>query len=292
VGKKQQIQGDLDDVEALLEIITVLKDVSTNKFFVLGQAKESLQKFLETFLIYFNLLGSIETSCVLVKNSNPQATDIVVIASESGFMSQLNGRVITAAMREYQKFPGAQVVLVGRKIADKCKDMGMNLAYVIPMPSSADPYEIAIQLREYLVNRILDGHCGRVICVYVWAKSFQLLKTRMIRLLPVEELLSDEGSENPTKSERQKFILESKIDGIMKVLADLWVSSRLYEILQDTKLAEAAAQAQQLESSMESLSKEKKGLAMSLKSAQKGDLNKAMREVFTSTSIIKSRQRR
>ncbi len=301
MGKKQQIKGDLDDVEALLEIITVLKDVSTNRFFAFAQAKESLQNFLEAFLVYFNLLGPVKTNCPLVKNLNTKSTTIVLVTSDSSFMSQLNARACNAAFQEYQKFPGAHVLLIGRKAVDKCKMMGMTVAHVIDMTDRHDRYTIAIQLREYLVDRILKGESGRVVCVYVWAKSFNILKPRMIRLLPVEELLSGEedaqgtaegGLEKEKTINEMPFILESKVDGIMKVLADLWVSSRLFEVLQDTRLAEAAAQAQQLEQSMESLSKEKKGLALGLKKAQKGDLNKAMREVFVSSSIIKGRQGR
>ena len=132
-------------------------------------------------------------------------------------------------------------------------------------------------------------------CVCV-AKSFNILKPRVVTLLPAEELLGGEES-NAEETEKlgrveqraRKFIQESSIDGIMKVLADIWVSCRLYEILADTQLSEAAAQAQQLESSIEGLSKEKSQLMLSFKKAGREDLNKAMTEVFTASKVIRRR---
>ena len=73
----------------------------------------------------------------------------------------------------------------------------------------------------------------------------------------------------------------------MKVLADIWVSCRLFEMISDTKIAEAAAQAQQLEASMEGLSSEKKGLLLVLRKAVRSDLNKAMSEIFSASKVIR-----
>lgn len=298
MGKTARIKGDLDDVEALLEIISVLKDVSTNRFFVFAQQKEDLAKFLEVFLVFFEMLGSVETNCLLVRNNNPN-TDIVVITSESSFMSQFNSRVCSATAKEVEKYPGANVICVGWRGQDRLKALGLKVTQVyrdIEVPSR---YETALKIRDYLISRIVNGTTGRAICIYTWAKNFSVLKPRVVRLLPATELAAEEPEPGPAGPEGasakpgsrggRSFILESAVDGIMAVLADVWVSSRVYEVLSDTKLAETAAQAQQLESSIDGLSKEKSGLALSFKKAQRGDLNKAMREVFTSSKAVKKR---
>jgi F0F1-type ATP synthase gamma subunit len=295
MGKKAQIQGDLDDVEALLEIITVLKDVSTNRFFAFAQQKENLARFLEQFLYFFNMLEAAETNCELVRNQNP-ATDIVVVSSESSFMAQLNGRICNAAAKEAQKHPDSRVICVGWRAADKLKSLGLKIEKMYTNIDVPSRYDTAMRIRDFLIERVMSGRTGRALCIYTWAKSFNILKPRLVKLLPASELLGgeeEEGEEVGAAKSRKslQFIQESEIDGIMKVLADIWVSSRLFELLSDTKLAESAAQAQQLESSIESLSKEKKGLALGLKKAQRGDLNKAMREVFVSSSIAKGGRR-
>lgn len=287
-GKTTRIKGDLDDVEAILEIITILKDVSTNKFFAFAKKKENFGKFLEIFLIFFNMLESVKTSCPLVRNNNA-GTDIVVVTSEQSFMSQLNNRVCNAALKEYQKYPDAQILCVGQRGADKCRQLGMKLEKIYTNVETTGRYEIALSIRDYLIERIMSGASGKSLAVYIWAKSFNVLKPRVVKILPAEELLGGTGEEEDRYGTGRKFITESTIDGIMKVLADIWVSSRLFEMISDTQLSEAAAQAQQLESAIEGMSGDKKGLAMALRKSQRGDLNKAMREVFTSSSVVRKR---
>jgi len=287
-GKTTRIKGDLDDVEAILEIITILKDVSTNRFFAFAKKKENFGKFLEIFLIFFNMLESVKTSCPLVRNSNP-GTDIIIVTSEQSFMSQLNNRVCNAALKEYQKYPDAKILCVGQRGADKCRQLGMKLEKVYTNVEDKGRYEVALAIRDHLIERIMSGESGKSLAVYIWAKSFNVLKPRVVKLLPAEELLGGSGEEEDRLGTGRKFITESTIDGIMKVLADIWVSSRLFEMISDTQLSEAAAQAQQLESAIEGMSGEKKGLVMAVRKSQRSDLNKAMREVFTSSSVVRRR---
>lgn len=291
-GKTARVKGDLDDVEAILEIITILKDVSTNKFFTFAQQKADFTKFLQVFLMFFNMLESAETDCPLVRNDN-EKTDIVIITSEQSFMSQLNGKVCSAGLREFQKYPEAEVVLIGHRGVEKCEKMGMKLDKVYRDVDALGRYQVALSVRDHVIERMMSGAIGRVVVVYIWAKSFNVLKPRVVRLLPASELLGSEDDDDMAGGSGggPKFIQESSIDGIMKILADVWVSSRLYEMISDTQLAESAAQAQQLESAMEGLSKEKKGMVMAFKKSQRGDLNKAMREVFTSSSVCKRSRR-
>jgi len=294
-GKTARIKGDLDDIEAILEIITILKDVSTNRFFSFARKKEDFAKFLDIFLVFFGMLESVETDCPLVRNDNP-ATDIILITSEQSFMSQLNNRVAYACLREVEKYPDAHIYCVGHRGADKCRQLGLHLQKVYTDIDKTGRYEVALNLRDAVIDRVLAGESGRAICIYIWAKSFNVLKPRVVKLLPADELMggadNEDGAEESTGQSLQmrgKFISESSIDGIMKVLSDIWISCRLFEMISDSQLAEAAAQAQQLESAIESMSKDKKGMLLGFKKAQRGDLNKAMREVFTSSSCTRKR---
>ena len=297
MGKKMRIKGDLDDIGALLEIISILKDVSTNRFFAFSQQKMEFSKFLELFLLFFDRLEAMDTSCPLVRNPNP-GTDIIVITSDAGFMSQLNGRVCSAALREYQASKTPRVICVGVKGAAKLTALDMKVEKVFSSSDEVSRYDTALKIRDYTVERIMSGAAGRAVCIYTWPKSFNILKPRVVKLLPAAELIGGDEEEGPLpdaqkrKIRRQKdLILESSLDGIMKNLSDIWVASRLYEILTETKLAEAASQAQQLESAVESLGSEKKAMVVSFKKAGKDEINKAMREVFSSSSVIKAKRR-
>lgn len=309
MGKSTRIQGELIDVTALLEIIQVLKDVSQNRFFVFAQRKSNYMQFFEVFMRYFAMLGDVETNCPLISNKNT-GVDILSITSEQGFMSQLNGKVGSATFAEYNKNPGSRLICIGHRGAEKCRGLGMDVEKVFPS-GGVDRFDLAMQIRDFLIERIMSGKTGKAIIVYLWAKSFSVLKPRVVTLLPASELLgqpvegedikpetvpandeSDKNEEGAQAGSKFDFIQETNLDAIMMALADIWVHARIFEVVNDLQIVESAAQAQQLESAIEGLGDEKKSLSIGFKKAGREELNSAMREVFTSTSMMKSKARR
>ena len=301
MGKVTRIKGDMDDVDALLEILSVIKDVATNRFFSFAQRKANFRKFFETFLEFFQLVQNVETNCPLLKNDRPEVT-ILTIASDMAFMSQLNSRVASIAFQQYQKYPGATIVCMGRRCAERLKMLGVkNIDRIFTGDEFPERYILALALRDYLVDRVMTGKAGKVFIVHLWAKTFSIIKPRILTLLPASELvrtsggeMTDEGdavNEAEGAEDKIKLIMESDPDKMMKALADIWIHSRLFEIMADILIVESAVQAQQLESALESLGSEKKGLMTSFRKAGREELNKAMREVFTQSSVSKGPRR-
>ena len=66
MGKVTRLKGDLDDVDALLEIISVIKDVATNRFFTFAQRKANFQKFFEVFMDFFQIMQNVESKLLLL----------------------------------------------------------------------------------------------------------------------------------------------------------------------------------------------------------------------------------
>ena len=85
----------------------------------------------------------------------------------------------------------------------------------------------------------------------------------------------------------EKVINESDPVDVIGYLADMWIVCRLYEIMHDTQISESAAQSQQLEASVQRMKKDKKGIASAFAKAKKGDIDKSMREVFTSRMMTR-----
>ncbi|MBU9889901.1 MAG: F0F1 ATP synthase subunit gamma [Candidatus Omnitrophica bacterium] len=301
-GKVTRLKGDLDDVDALLEIISVIKDVATNRFFTFAQGKANFRKFFEVFLDFFRSVQNIETDCPLLRNNNPKVA-IVAIASDQSFMAQGNSRISSITLDQVQKNPGAKVVVLGRRCAEKMRIQGLaNIERVFVADQYPDRYALSLALRECIVDLVMSGQVGRVILIHLWAKTFSIIKPRILTLLPASELVTSKGDEDTgevpsSEGEEQlseasyKMILESSPEHIMKALADIWIHSRLYELASDILLVESAIQSQQLESAMESLGSEKKALLTSFRKAGRDELNKSMREVFTQTSFTKGPRR-
>ena len=297
MAKISRIQGDMDDVDALLEILSVIKDVATNRFFAFAQRKANFQTFFDMFMVFFREMQNIDVQCPLIKNDCPKVT-ILTIASDAGFMGQLNNRVSAIAFNHSLANPGSTISCLGRRCAERLKMLGVrNIDRIFTMAEFPDRYILSLAIRDYLVDRVISGKAGKVVIVHLWAKSFTIIKPRILTILPASELIKPGGGditegnvaaeETKGPEDKVKKIMEATPEKMMKALADIWIHARLFEIMADILLVEAAVQAQQLETALESLGSEKKALLTSFRKAGRDELNKATREVFTQTSVAK-----
>jgi F0F1-type ATP synthase gamma subunit len=300
MSKVTRIKGDLDDVDTLLEIISVIKDVATSRFFAFSAKKKNLQRFFDAFLEFLETVKNINTTCPLLRNDHP-GVDIVVLASDQSFMSQMNSKVAAIAHQQYFKYPGSSVICLGRRCAAMLKMMGVErIEKVLTLGDFPNRFDLSHYLRDYLTERIMNGQAGKTILVHVWAKSFAVIKPRILTLLPAGELVRTrggditQGDEDQVADDQRRFdvILETSGNSIMRTIAGIWIYCRLYEIVDDIPLTEAAIQAQQLESALESLGTERRGLLISFRKGLREELNKAVREVFTAASFASTRKTR
>jgi len=282
MGKASKIKGDLDDIIELVQIIQVLKDVADNKFHTLATRKDRFARFGESFVEFFRMISLSKVRHPLVSNDNP-ATGIVVITSEAGFMGDLNTRVVRAALEEQTKHPNSVLISAGRKGTAKLSAVSKNVKSFENIEETG-LYQTAIHMKDYLVDEVLNNRLGKAIVIYPWSKNFMVQKPRTIKLLPCEELLTKQAD---FVDSIERVIEESDSVDIISYLADMWIVCRLYEMLHDTTISEAAAQSQQLESSLQTMQKQKKGIQLAFGKAKKGDIDKSMREVFTSRMMTK-----
>jgi F0F1-type ATP synthase gamma subunit len=299
MSKVTRIKGDLDDVDTLLEIISVIKDVATSRFFAFSAKKKNLQRFFDAFLQFLETVKNIEIDCPLLRNNHP-GVDIVVLASDQSFMSQMNSKVAEIARQQYIKYPGSNIICLGRRCAATLKMMGVErIEKVLTLGEFPNRFDLSHYLRNYLTERILKGISGKAILVHLWAKAFLVIKPRILTLLPAGELIRTKGGDITHADEtdgleevKEKFevILETSGDSIMKTIAGIWIYCRLYEIVDDIPLTEAAVQAQQLESALEFLGTERRSLLIAFRKGSREELNKAVREVFTAASFASSRK--
>ena len=123
---------------------------------------------------------------------------------------------------------------------------------------------------------------GKVVTVYPWPKDFTTLKPRLVKLLPCDDLLPKYSQ---TVEQLAQVIEESDPVDMIGYLADIWLSSRIYEIFYDTGLAAAAAQAQQLDGSLGKMKKESQVVRLKYRKAKKSDIDNSLREVFSAKMV-------
>ena len=270
MGKANKIKGDLDDIIELVEIIQILKDVADNKFHTLAGRKDRFSRFGESFVEFFRMISLSRVRHPLVSNDNPR-TGIVVITSEAGFMGDLNTKVIRFALNEREKYPNCQIIAFGRKGAAKMENVVKDMK-VFDEIQDTGLYQVAIDVKDYLYSEIMEGRMGRTLVIYPWSKNFMVQKARIVKLLPCDELLS---KQEEFVDNIEHVIEESDPIDIIEQLSSMWLVCRFYEMLHDTSISEAAAQSQQLESSLDKMKKQKKGLSWLFKRQKSQILIKA-----------------
>ena len=282
MSKTNKIKGDLDDITELVAIIQVLKDVASNKFHALANRKDRFARFGESFVEFFRMISLSRVQHPLVSNENP-ATGILILTSETGFMGDLNNRVIRMALNEQAKYPNSVLIVVGKKAGTKLVALGRKVK-VFEDLETVGLYQTAINIKDYMIGEIMAGRLGHAMVVYPWSKNFMVQKPRVVKLLPCEQLLTKQAD---FVDSIERVIEESDPIEIIGHLADMWIVCRVYEMLHDTMISEAAAQSQQLEGSLQKMQKEKKGIQFAFNKGRKADIDKSMREVFTSRLMAK-----
>ncbi len=279
MGKANKVKREMIEVRDLVDLVQVLKDVADMKFRDLFARRGGFQRFGESFAEFFRLLEYTELQHPLLENDN-QKTCIVVITTEEGFVGDLNNKVVVRALEERdQENPDALFVTVGRKGINKLEMLGVKNEKIFEDLAEVGMYEIAVLLKDYLVEQVMEGKFGKVKIVYPWPKDLQTVKARVIKLLPCDFILQKQKQQVERFS---KVIEESDALDVIGYLAHLWVSSKIYEVMFDTSIAAVSAQSQQLETSVGNVRKEAISVKMKYRKARKNDIDKSLREVFSS----------
>ena len=282
MGKASKVKVEVGEVRDLVDLIQVLKDVADMKYHALNAQRVKFNRFNESFTEFFSLVGFSQIQHPLVNNSNPNSV-ILVISSERGFVGDLNSRVVGRAMEEKEKNPQAQLVVVGKKGVMKFEGMGQKILKAYEDVEERGFYEVAVEIKTYLVQEVMAGRIGRVSIVYPWPKDYTVIKPRTVKLLPCDDLFS---KNTLTVEKFRQVIEESDPLDMIGYLADLWLSSRIYEIFFDTNLAAAVAQTQQLDNSLGKMRKEREVVKLKYRKARRGDIDKSLREVFSARMMV------
>ena len=283
MGKANKVKREFIDVRDLVDLVQVLKDIADMKFHDLFAKRGGFQRFGESFADFFRLLDTVNVAHPLISNTNKDVC-IVVVTTEEGFIGDLNNKVVTRALEVRQEYPDARFVTVGRKGVAKLEMMGVKSEKIYEDLAEKSLYDLAVLLKDHLVGQVMNGTYGKVIIVYPWPKDLQTVRARVVKLLPADFIFQKQVQ---TVESFTKVIEESDPLDIIGYLAGLWASSKIYEVMLDTSIAAVAAQSQQLDTSLMNVKKEAAGVKLKWRKARKSDIDKSLRETFSSRLMTK-----
>lgn len=285
MGKASKVKTEVIEVRDLNDVIQVLKDVADMRYFALSTQKDHFLRFNESFADFFRLIAFSQVRHPLVSNDYPGMVYLIV-TTEQGFVGDLNTKVVVRAIQEKEKNPSATFITIGRRGVGKVEQFGHQSIKTFVDLEDGKHYELALKVKDYLVEQIMNGKIGKVSVVYPWPKEFGVIKPRMIRLMPCEHVL------------RKKAELLDSLNGVIEesdpmdmigYMANIWLTSRLSEIFYDTALAAAAAQTQQLDNSATKMKKEVQLVRLKYRKAKRSDIDKSLREVFSAKMMANAK---
>jgi ATP synthase F1 gamma subunit len=291
MAQLSQLRRELRFNAEFLQLIQTLKNIAASQYHMLEREKQRFAEFMEEFTGFFRVVNMVDVDDPLVRAS-ADVLGIVLVTSDSGFMGGLNAGVIQAGLDAQGERPAERVrlVAIGEKGAAKLTEQGAAFQY-FPGINPETRYEQAMEIRDYLVKEVLEGRMGHVVLVYPRPISFTQQTIQTIRLLPCADLFeaaqSAAGLPGPAKAAgflaaSRKVVVESSFKDMVEYLASVWVASKLYEVFEDSKLAEFAARAMHLEESVQKLEKDHKRLKHQCFRAAHEMVDKGMRESFSS----------
>ncbi|MDI6774500.1 MAG: F0F1 ATP synthase subunit gamma [Verrucomicrobiota bacterium] len=297
IRKKLRFQTEL------LNLIDTLKNIAASQYHFMEKEKERFDRFMDAFAGFFRVVNLVEIDDPLVRAAS-DVQGIVVVTSDSGFMGGLNQGVLRAATEIQGDRPDTKVslVVIGDKGATALGDHGRAFRFFNGIDRERI-YEQAVEIKDFVVREVLQRRMGKVVVVYPKPVSFASQTIETINLLPCAELFDVraesavaarvEGRGFMTEARRaaRRLIVESSLSDMLEYLAGVWVTSKLYEIFEDSKLAEFSARAMHLEGSFDKVQKEQKKIKHQAFKAAHEQIDKGIRESFAGTKSNRAAHR-
>lgn len=295
-----ELRKELRFNHELLSLVETLKNVAGSQFHLLEKKKERFDAFMDAFAGFFRVVDLVDVVNPFVM-AESDVTGLVIVTSDSGFMGGLNAGVLRAAQEAVEHLPPAQVqyVVIGEKGAGAVSDQRLPFKF-FPGISQDTIYEQAVVIKDWIMGEVAARRIGRVIVAAPKALSFSAQTIELIDLLPCGNLF-DRSEVKPIKAlsgpkrflaDARKVIVESSFDDMAEYLAGIWVTSKLFEIFEDGKLAEFGARAMHLEGSLQKVEKEYAKTRQKCIKATHELVDKGMRESFAAKSTKRRRKKK
>lgn len=284
MGKTKRLKVDYDDTSEILDLVEILKDIASNMFYHSAKSKQILIDFIAYFIDFFKMANFTSAEHILVKPAVNTGA-VLLVTSESAFMGDMNARMIRHALGECEKENSKEIIVIGSKAGEKLRTTAGRSKHIEIFGHIQEQglYKVSIQVKDYIIKRVMEKAVGRIIAVYPFSLSINLIKPKSAVLFPSGEMVSQHADQ--AEDTIEKIIVESNINEIIGYLSSVWLTCRIYELLMNAQLSGYAAQVQQLEAAGDRLKKEKSILGMMVRKSRKADISKGISETYSASMV-------
>lgn len=266
-----KLKKDVQFNQDLTKVVDVMKGIATAKYHL-------LEKRLALFKEYFEVAGEFLTILDPSRAQHPFAQvqtpvmGVILVTSDAGFLGGLNAQVVNLGVSEAG--PNAVISVIGERGVYYLRDAKQSVtAFPGIQDDECQRMSLALQIRDHMVQQVLDGKCGRLIVVYPKPVSFTVQELTIEPLLPCTAWMPKAPAVSPY------LIWESPMEGVLEYVVMQWIALRLSEIFAMARLAEMAARAVHLEGSFQELQRRGKKLKHQYLRARHEVIDRSIREV-------------
>lgn len=281
----QKLREELDLNTDMTGLMDVLKGIAISEFWALAKKQGRFARFMNAFNGFFNILNFSGIDHPFAKSAGRLA--ILIITSDEGFMGGLNTRVIDAALNNPEA-KESELLIVGEQGAVRLSALNQKFTS-FPEIDYDQRFEASIKLRDHIVQGARKGTFGRLVVYYPKPVSFMVQKVEELQILPATELFKEQ--EMIDEEEIKDLIVESSLYDMICYLVEIWIVQKLYEVFEDSKLAEFSARTVHLEEKSQLLQGRTKDVRYKYIRHLHELIDKDMREIF-SAQIVKKRTKR
>ncbi len=267
------IKKDMEFNKGLSSLIEILKNIAIAQYRALERKVKPYEKLNRAIGFFFELIEISKVSHQFLKAKN-NSQIVIAVTSDTGLLGGLNTRVVARALNELEKMPGLLVVIGER---GKVYARQTNIPFVgFTGIKDEERHFQAMQLRDYVIDRLLKESIGYLKIVYPRALSLTAQRVEIMPLLPYT-MADKKAMPGETYSE---IIFESKPGDIVEYLIYLWMGEMLDEIFGLSRLAEFAARFVHLEESSQKLKDMEKKIRLQYFRVRHELIDRNMRELF------------
>ncbi|MFC1621410.1 F0F1 ATP synthase subunit gamma [Candidatus Omnitrophota bacterium] len=267
------IKKDMEFNVNLSNLVETLKTIAVSQYRILEKKINSFKEFIITAESFFEFVDTKNINHNFLRPKTKEQA-VIAITSDAGFLGGLNLKVINTCLEELEKIPG-KLIVIGER--GKLYIRGAGISSVnFPGINDENRYAQAMQLRDYILGKVLAGSFGHVKIVYPHPVSFTVQRVKMVGFIPY---IPPPASTNK-ELKFSDIIMESKPKDAVQYLIHLLVGQRLYEIFGLSRLAEFAARYTHLEESTQKLKDRDKKVKLEYFRVRHEIIDRTMREIF------------
>src|SRR3989338_1936816 len=275
-----KVKKDIEFNKNFRSLLEVLKSIAVSQFHFLEKELKVFEKYEQVVLDFFASVDISQMEHPFLKPGDRPRT-VVAVTSDQGLLGGLNMRVVSTAVSLMQS-EREELVVIGDRGRIYARDKRVSFT---AFPGIRDEVQQAqaMELRNYLFKRAIEGKIGALAVVYPRALSLVNQRVEMVKLLPYskDQATSEEGP----RVHFSQMILESTPEGVLEYLVYLLIGHKLKEVFSRSRLAELAARYMHLEESSQKIQDLTKSLKLKYFRLRHEMIDQSMRELFSARSI-------